>query len=320
MATGFQDNLATVLYSPLLYCDKAGSGEGAAKGGEVPKMGKEWFMKKFKFAAVFIAAFALAACALAGCSSNANSSEASPSAASEGFTLVVGFDAEYPPYGFVGDDGEYTGFDLDLAQAVCEANGWEFQAEPIDWDAKDALLDSGTINCIWNGFTMEGREDSYSFSEAYMLNEQVIVVKADAGITDFAGLKDKAVMTQADSAALAVLEDEEGQKALADTFSKLETIGDYNNAFMQLDSGMVDAVACDLSIAQYQLSANPDKYIMIAEPLSSEHYAVGFAKGDTATADAVTASLKALYEDGTVEELIEKYADYGMDINNWVLK
>ena len=130
-------------------------------------------MKKVKFAAVLVAAFALAAFVIAGCSSgssssasassssasaSASSASASASGASSGdFTLVVGFDAEYPPYGFVGSDGQYTGFDLDLAQAVCKANGWQFKAEPIDWDAKDALLNSGAINCIWNGFTMEGR-------------------------------------------------------------------------------------------------------------------------------------------------------------------
>ena len=293
-------------------------------------------MKKVKFAAVLVAAFALAAFVIAGCSSgssssaSASSSSASASAssasasasgaASGDFTLVVGFDAEYPPYGFVGSDGQYTGFDLDLAQAVCKANGWQFKAEPIDWDAKDALLNSGAINCIWNGFTMEGREGNYAFSDPYMLNEQVVVVKKDSGISDLAGLAGKAVMTQADSAALEVLSDAEGKKALADTFAKLETIGDYNNAFMQLDSGMVDAVACDLSIAQYQMSANPDKYVMISEPLSSEHYAVGFAKSDTATAKTVTDSLKALYEDGTVKTLCDKYAEYGLSFDNWVLK
>ena len=282
-------------------------------------------MKKLKFVAAAVAAFALAAFVLAGCSnggSASSSSAASTSAsasASADYTLVVGFDAEYPPYGFVGDNGEYTGFDLDLAKAVCEENGWKFQAEPIDWDAKDALLNSGTINCIWNGFTIEGREGNYAFSDPYMLNEQVIVVKKDSGINSLADLAGKTVMTQADSAALEVLEDEEGQKALAGTFASLQTIGDYNNAFMQLDSGMVDAVACDLSIAQYQLAANPDKYVQLSDALSSEHYGVGFAKSDTDTAKKVTETLKALDKSGKVKELCEKYAEYGMDYANWVL-
>ena len=219
----------------------------------------------------------------------------------------------------MGNDGQYTGFDLDLAKAVCEEKGWKFQAEPIDWDAKDALLNSGTINCIWNGFTMEGREGNYAFSDPYMLNEQVIVVKDGSGINSFADLAGKTVMTQADSAALEVLQDAEGQKPLADTFAALQTIGDYNNAFMQLDSGMVDAVACDLSIAQYQMSANSGKYTQLSEPLSSEHYAVGFAKSDSATAAEVTAALKKLDAEGTVKTLCDKYADYGLTYSNWVL-
>ena len=273
----------------------------------------------------------LGAAALAGCSGNSDNnassgSQAGSAAASSSKdasatatgTLIVGFDQSYPPYGFVDDDGNYTGFDLDLASAVCKNEGWECQYEAIDWDAKDSLLSSGVINCIWNGFTMEGRENDYTFSEPYMLNEQVIVVRADSGITDYAGLAGKAVITQTDSAALDVLQGD--QKDVASTFASLDTIGDYNTAFMQLQSGAVDAVACDLSIAQYQLSANPDAYTQLDKPLSSEHYAVGFKKGDTATAKTVTSALRDLYNDGTVKKLCDKYADYGLSFDNWVLK
>ena len=275
------------------------------------------------------AAFASAAMALAllaGCGGapagdaggdSAPEVQADTSASATG-TLIVGFDQAYPPYGYVGDDGEYTGFDLDLAQAVADRLDWGLQLEPIDWDAKDALLKSGAINCIWNGFTMEGREDDYTFSEPYMLNEQVLVVKKDAGIKSWDDLAGKTVITQTDSAAQDVLEGD--QKDLAATFATLDTIGEYNTAFMQLESGAVDAVACDLSIAQYQLAAKPDAYTQLDKPLSSEHYAVGFKKGDTKSADAVTESLKALYEDGTVKDLCDKYADYGLSFDNWVLK
>ena len=231
--------------------------------------------------------------------------------------LIVGFDQAYPPYGFVGDDGELTGFDLDLAKAVSDKQGWEVELSPIDWDAKDTLLSSGAINCIWNGFTMEGREDDYTFSEPYMLNEQVVVVKKDSGIAAQADLAGKHVITQTDSAAQDVLE---GDKAdLAATFGSLETRPDYNTAFMELESGAADAVACDLSIAQYQIAAKPDAYVQLDEPLSTEHYAVGFKKGDTATADAVTQTLKDLYADGTVKQLCDKYASYGLSFDNWVL-
>jgi polar amino acid transport system substrate-binding protein len=276
--------------------------------------------KKFLAIATCVAALALSCAVFAGCSSSSSSSSNSGSSSSDSkTTLTVGFDQSYPPYGFVADDGSYTGFDLDLAKAVCEKNGWEFKASPIDWDAKDALLAQGNINCIWNGFTREGREDNYTFSDSYMLNEQVVVVKSGSSITDFAGLAGKTVMTQVDSAALEVLEGDQASVAATFNGGAAQTIADYNNAFMQLESGMVDAVACDLSIAQYQIAQNPGKYTQLSTPLSSEHYAVGFKKGDTELANKVTETLKELDADGTVKQLCEKYADYGMSYDNWVL-
>ena len=278
--------------------------------------------KRLVTLAAACAALVLGAAVLAGCAGGGDQKQgdANQGGGDAAMTLTVGFDQSYPPYGFVGDDGEFTGFDLDLAKEVCERNGWELKLDPIDWDAKDALLNSGSINCIWNGFTMEGREDDYTFSEPYMLNEQVVVVKADSGIASHQDLAGKTVMTQVDSAALDVLqnEDEGGQAALAATFKELQTIGDYNNAFMQLESGMVDAVACDLSIAEYQIAAKPDVYKKL-EPLSTEHYAVGFKLGDDELAKTVSDTLKAMNEDGTVKQLCDKYAEYGLTYDNWVL-
>ena len=281
-------------------------------------------MKKRIFAPVaaavaLVAALALSACGASPAASDQGSAGSSSADASgEITTLTVGFDQAYPPYGYVGDDGEFTGFDIELATEVAKRCGWELKLEPIDWDAKDSLLNSGAINCIWNGFTMEGREDDYTFSDPYMLNGQVIVVKKDSGIKSLDDLAGKTVITQTDSAAEDVLS---GDKAdLAATFASLETIGDYNTAFMQLESGAVDAVACDLSIAQYQLAAKPDEYVQLDEMLSEEHYAVGFKKGDDALASKVTETLKEMDKDGFVKDLCEKYADYGISYDNWVLK
>ena len=272
--------------------------------------------KKWSLIAAAAAALALAGCMLAGCGSN---DAAKDSANSDTTKLIVGFDQSYPPYGFVGNDGNYTGFDLDLATEVANRNGWDIQLEAIDWDAKDTLLNSGAINCIWNGFTMEGREDDYAFTDPYMLNAQVVVVKSNSGIKSLDDLAGKNVITQTDSAAQEVLE---GDRAdLAATFAQLETIGDYNTAFMQLESvADLDAVACDLSIAQYQMSAKPGVYTLLSDELSSEHYAVGVKKGNTELAQKITDTLKAMNEDGTVKQLCEKYADYGLSYENWILK
>ena len=292
-------------------------------------------MKKKLLAIIGMACvLCLSAVLLAGCSGGGSTESTAESTAEEESTassveattddsaditdFIVGFDQSYPPYGFVGDDGEYTGFDLDLAKAVCEKNGWNLQLEAIDWDAKDALIESGAITCIWNGFTMEGREDNYTFSEPYMLNGQVVVVPAGSDINSLEDLAGKTVVTQVDSAALDVLEGD--QADLAATFASLDTIADYNTAFVMLRSGQVDAVACDLSIAEYNMAANPDAYRQLDETLSDEHYAVGFLKGNDALAQKVSETLKELNDDGTVEELCDKYAEYGISYDNWLIK
>ena len=140
-------------------------------------------MKK-RLLAVFGVAAAMCLCfALAGCGGSSAPAASDSSDSAEATQFVVGFDSEYPPYGYVDDNGEYTGVDLDLAKEVCDRNGWEFKAEPIDWDAKDALIDAGTITCIWNGFTVnDERKKTYDFSEPYMYNAQVLVVKADSDV------------------------------------------------------------------------------------------------------------------------------------------
>ncbi|MBE6493289.1 MAG: amino acid ABC transporter substrate-binding protein [Methanosphaera stadtmanae] len=225
--------------------------------------------------------------------------------------LVVGFDAEFPPYGYKNDKGEYVGFDLDLAQEVCKRNGWTLVKQPIDWDAKDSELNSGTIDCIWNGFTINGRENDYLWSEPYIDNKQVFVVKKDSGINSFESLSGKTVETQKDSSALAALEGD--QKALAGTFATLTQVADYNTAFMDLESGACDAIALDKGVAQYQISQKgSDKYIMLEKELSSEQYGIGFKKGNEQLKNQVQKTLNEMYADGTVAKIAENYKDYGV--------
>jgi len=280
-------------------------------------------MKKIVATIVAGAMLCFGVLALAGCGGEGGGQSGANTAEPANKTLVVGFDQSYPPYGYKDKDtGEFTGVDIDLAKATCEKLGWEIKLEPIDWDAKDALIEQGNITCIWNGFTYEGRENDYAFTEQYMVNGQVVVTKADSEIKTLADLADKSVITQVDSAALDVLDND--MKKVQDTFKggKVQTIGDYDNAFMQLESGMVDAVACDLSIAAYHMAAKPDAFKQLDETLSGEHYAVGFKKGEEgqALADVVTATLKELDSAGTVKEICDKYADQGVSYDNWCLK
>ena len=130
-------------------------------------------------------------------------------------TFTVGFDADFPPYGYIDENGEYIGFDLDLAAEVCARRGWALKLSPIDWNSKDFELESGAIDCIWNGFTMNGREEFYTWTDAYMDNSQVFVTRAADGLSTFADLAGKVVTVQADSSCEAALNDEENPDAIA---------------------------------------------------------------------------------------------------------
>ena len=200
-------------------------------------------------------------------------------------TFTVGFDAEFPPYGYKDDNGEYVGFDLDLAQEVCERNGWNLVKQPIDWDSKDMELSSGSIDCIWNGFTLNGREREYTWSKAYIDNSQVVIVKSGSGIKKLEDLKGKVVIVQADSSALAAFTGEDATEenlALAAQFKTLQQVSDYNSAFMNLESGSADAVCMDMGVAKYQLEQRGNKFTMLDETVSSEQYGIGFKLGNTA--------------------------------------
>ena len=225
--------------------------------------------------------------------------------------FVVCFDAAFPPYGYQDDSGEYVGFDLDLAQEVCSRNSWELVKMPIDWDSKDMELNSGTISCIWNGFTMNGREDDYTWSDPYVDNSQVFVVKSDSGITTFDDLSGKTVAVQTDSSAEAAL-NEEDNAALKDSFKELLGVGEYNTAFLNLESNAVDAIAMDIGAAKYQLESRDGDFTILDQPLAAEQYAVGFKKGNTELKDKVQKTLDEMAEDGTVDKIAEKYADYGV--------
>ncbi|MBR1931707.1 MAG: amino acid ABC transporter substrate-binding protein [Lachnospiraceae bacterium] len=225
-------------------------------------------------------------------------------------TFTVGFDAEFPPYGYRDDNGEYVGFDLDLAAEVCKRNDWTLVKQPIDWDAKDMELSSGTIDCIWNGFTINGRENEYTWSTPYIDNSQVVVVASDAGIGALADLAGKVVAVQKDSSALAALNDEENEAniALRDSFAELIEYADYNTAFMDLEQGAVDAVAIDIGVADYQIEKREaGAFVKLDELLATEQYGVGFLLGNEELRNTVQKSLDEMAADGTFATIAEKW-------------
>lgn len=224
--------------------------------------------------------------------------------------FTVGFDAEFPPYGYKDDNGEYIGFDLDLAQEVCNRNGWTLHKQPIEWNSKDMELNSGSIDCIWNGFTMNGRESDYTWSTPYVDNSQVVIVNKGSGIESLSDLSGKIVAVQSDSSALATLTGEDATEEnlkLASTFNELQQVGDYNSAFMNLEAGAVDAICMDIGVANYEIKSRGDKFVMLDEHLSSENYAIGFKLGNTQLRDEVQNALLEMLADGTFQQIATKW-------------
>lgn len=268
------------------------------------------------FAAVLMAAamvFTMAGC---GSSKDADTSakketktEDSKDKENSDKQFIVGFDAEYPPYGYKDDNGEYVGFDLDLAQEVCARNGWELVKQPIDWDSKDMELNSGSIDCIWNGFTMTGREDDYTWSKPYVDNSIVVVVKEGSGIEKKEDLAGKVIAVQADSSGLAALTDEEDNEEnlkLAASFSDLQQVADYNTAFMNLEAGAVDVIVVDIGVADYQLESRTG-FVMLDDKIRTEQYAVGFKLGNEELRDQVQSTLDEMVKDDTFDDIAKKW-------------
>jgi polar amino acid transport system substrate-binding protein len=275
-------------------------------------------MKKlFALALACAMTLSLAACGSgsSGTAASGSSASSDTSSASARTQLIVGFDAEYPPYGYMDKSGNYVGFDLDLAKEVCARNSWKLVLQPIKWDSKDMELNSGAIDCIWSGFTIQGRENDYAWTDPYVDNSIVVVVRSDSGITKKEDLAGKVVCTQADSSALSALtstEDNDANLKLAASFKELQQAADYNTAFMNLESGMVDAIAVDIGVAQYQISSRGDKFKMLDDPISTEQYGVGFRLSDTDLRDTVNTTLLAMAKDGTVAKIADNYKDYNL--------
>ncbi len=219
-----------------------------------------------------------------------------------------GFDLDYPPYSYIDENGNVGGFDVELAQAVCDYYGWTYEAVPFNWDAKDAELNAGSCDCIWSGFTVNGREDDYCWSIAYSDNTQMILVPENSDIKTLADLAGKTVGVQTATSAFDLLNDEEGQKSLCDTFGSLEVYETYTIAFNDLIAGAIDAIAIDVTSGQYLMSGNAG-YKFLDEVLGSEQYAIGFRKDDTELCNQVNEAIEALVKDGTYDKIGQKYPD-----------
>lgn len=226
--------------------------------------------------------------------------------------LVLGLDDTFAPMGFRDDKNEIVGFDIDLAQAVCDKLGVELVKQPIAWEAKDKELDTKSIDCIWNGLSItEDNQEQMTMTSSYMKNDISLVVTSDSDIASAKDMAGKRLAIQSGSAAEETLNSDEN-KEFKDSLGQINPFEGYNVALMDLESGNSDAVLMDSVMANYMITEQGKDYKLLGDSLLEDKYSIGFRKGDQALCDAVWNALKELKEDGTVAEISTKW--FGSDV------
>ena len=223
-------------------------------------------------------------------------------------TFKMGIDAEYPPYSYMDDNGDYTGYDVEMCTAVCEILGWDLEIVPINWDTKLISLDANEIDCIWSGLTIDVLDpEAYSISFAYADNSQMILVKSDSGIETLADLAGKVVGVQLGTSADLLLQGDQAELAATFEGGEPQRFENYNVCFTELAAGSIDAIAIDYPVAAAKIAQYGDGYKMLDESIASEEYGICFRKADTEMMEKVEGAFMQLVEDGTYISLAEKY-------------
>ena len=247
---------------------------------------------------------ALAAC---GQSAAPAAAPAAEPAEAERTTFIMGIDPEYNPFTYLGDDGNYTGFDVEVCQAVCDYLGWELEIFGVNWDEKLVQLDSMECDCVWSGMTLldSMKEAGYVLSAPYYHSEQVLVVTKASGYTSSADLAGKDVAVQLGTSGESLLNEGGDLEDLAATFNSVVTVDSFLKGFTELEGGAVDAVFVDMPVAA-KYAAEHDTVAIIDEDLGAEEYGIAFRSGDAELCAQVEAAVQALVENGTYAEIAAK--------------
>ena len=248
--------------------------------------------------------------ALCACGGNSGEKKDITKAPEEGITFVMGIDPEYPPFSYMGDDGEYTGFDVEICKAACDLLGWNFEVFGVNWDQKLVQLDAGECDCVWSGMTIldSMKEAGYVISAPYYDNTQVILVKDGSNIKTSDDLAGKAVAVQLGTSGEALLAEDGDLADWAGTFGDLITCDSFLSCFAELGGGSVDAVFVDKPVAAAFVAEN-DGFYIIDENLGAEQYGIAFRSGDAKLCAAMEDAIAQLVENGTYAKIAEKYPD-----------
>ena len=224
--------------------------------------------------------------------------------------LVLGLDDSFPPMGY-NDNGEIVGFDIDVAREVCAILGVELKLQPIDWNSKEMELNTGNIDCIWNGMSVSpDREEAMSLSIPYLDNHMALVVLPDSGISTVEDMAGKKLAVQTGSTAEEALDAPEGADLKA-AVAEVNGFADNLTALMDLETGASDAVLIDDVVANYLIATSGKNMVVLNDFLYAENYAIGFRKEDVALTEAVNDALRQLKENGKLAEIATKW--FGSD-------
>ena len=272
-------------------------------------------MKKLiAFVLAMVMALSLAAC---GSKSQDDTSKDGADSADGTKTVIMGIDAEYPPFSYMDSDGNYTGFDVEVCKAVCDLMGWEMKVFPVNWDQKLVQLDAGECDFVWSGMTIldSMKEAGYVISTPYYDNTQVIMVKEGSDIKSSADLSGKTVAVQLGTSGEALLAEGGDLADLAATFGDLTTCDSFLKCFTELGGGAVDAVIVDKPVAVSYAAENAG-FTVLDEGLGAEQYGIAFRSGDAELCAEIEDAVAKLVENGTYAEIAAKYPDI---VNNLTL-
>ncbi|MDH1702145.1 amino acid ABC transporter substrate-binding protein [Comamonas terrigena] len=266
-------------------------------------------MKKRTLLATVALTALLAACGKNEPASTAAAPEAAPAPAAV-TKLVVGLDDNFPPMGFRDEKNELVGFDIDMAKEVAKRANIEVEFKAIDWNAKEAELLGKRVDALWNGLTiLEERKEKILFSDPYMVNKQIIIVKAGSDIKGKPDMAGKTVGAQEGSSAVTAMAKD---KELSDKFKETKLFGDNIAALMDLEAGRLDVVVVDEVVGRYLVNKKPDNYTVLADDFGTEDYGVGFRKDDEATRNKVNDVIAEMKKDGKAAEIAKKW--FGADV------
>ena len=272
-------------------------------------------MKKLiAFVLAMVMALSLVAC---GSKSQDDTSKDDADSADGTKTVIMGIDAEYPPFSYMDSDGNYTGFDVEVCKAVCDLMGWEMKVFPVNWDQKLVQLDAGECDFVWSGMTIldSMKEAGYVISTPYYDNTQVIMVKEGSDIKSSADLSGKTVAVQLGPSGEALLAEGGDLADLAATFGNLTTCDSFLKCFTELGGGAVDAVIVDKPVAVSYAAENAG-FTVLDEGLGAEQYGIAFRSGDAELCAEIEDAVAKLVENGTYAEIAAKYPDI---VNNLTL-